>query len=210
MHLRILQSHDASYQTQSCSKNRSGALVRLGPKNSYSKLIFRKENFRIVFIKIGEKTMSFINLYLRTSRKPAQIRQILDELENHLRMLQNENIIIVVDLNCFDDENRKTFTQCVKHKLIFKRLKEMGFYDVAEELNQNENIQFSRNHTPARLDYILIIKFNPSFALELIQTMYSNHKIPKLCLKKNQEQDQIIFRMDDAMIKPNQNLIDAS
>ena len=106
--------------------------------------------------------MTFINFYLRPSLKLAQLSQTNDELGNHLKMPQNENIIIVSDLNCFDEEKRKTFPQYVKHKLIFNRLKEMGPYDVAEELKQKENTHFAKNHKPARLDYILMNKFNPS------------------------------------------------
>ena len=83
----------------------------------------------------------------------------------------------------------------------------MGPYDVAEDLNQKTNTDFAKNHKPARLDYILMNKSNPSIALQLIPTMYSDHKILKLCMKDIQQQDQRIFRMDDETIRLNQKAI---
>ena len=82
MHLNILQSHNASYYTQPCDKNRSGGLVTIHPKNAYSKLIFQNENFQIALIKKEQKTRVFINLYLRPSLKLTQISQVLDEIES--------------------------------------------------------------------------------------------------------------------------------
>ena len=143
---------------------------------------------------------TFINLCLRPNLKLAQISQILDEP-------QNENRVIVGDMNCFDDENRKTLPQYVKQKLICNRTKETGLYHVAQELNQKANTHLARNDKPARLDYLLMNRINPPNALESIQTMYSAHRILKLSLKDIKQQDQRSFTMDDETIRPNRKAV---
>ena len=110
-------------------------------------------------------------------------------------------------MNCFDDVTRKTHPQYAKCRLISKMLNEMGMMDMSVKLENIETTHFSPGQKPSRLDYIFSNVYNQRQEIRTIKSCYSDHRILRLSIKKRIEQVQKVFRMDDATVTENYEIL---